>query len=530
MSTADTTNTARPASNLIGGTWQDLATPAAHDAPGAIVSTNPAHPDRVLWAGVERPSDVDAAVAAAREALPEWSGWDIERRARVLQRFAELCDQHVDQVGGLICDETGKALWDAMGEAKALGGKVGLTLDTAPEAGRARVTGFELPLSDTRTGTCTFRPHGVMAVVGPFNFPCHLPNGHIVPALLMGNTVVLKPSDKTPACGQRLVELLHEALEAEGAPAGVLNLVQGGVSVAKPLVAHSDIDGVLFTGSWPVGRAILEANLDHPGRIIALELGGNNPVIVMPDADLRQAAIEVARGAFITTGQRCTCTRRLMVHESIAESFTTLVLKAASMMIVGDPRSEHPVFMGPTVTREARDAVFNFQQSVAKAGGRILMESTPVESPGNGWFLTPGMAKVDRFSPNTCPRGSAFDAGCDQEIFGPFLRVATATDFEDALVQANATQYGLAGSLFTRDAALVQRFFREGRAGCLNVNTATAGASSKLPFGGLGKSGNHRPAGSFALDYCAAPVAGMHETGDGATIAPGMTFDDAWLG
>ncbi len=563
--TARHASLSRDPANLIGGHWRSIAITGSTDAASRIESRNPAHPSRVVFSAASRTSDLSAAVAAAREALPAWSAWPIERRAAVLRRFRDLCKARENQVADVICDETGKALWDAKAEASLLANKVDITLDDSATGPLRRVTGFELPLSASRTGRCWFRPHGVMAVVGPFNFPVHLPNGHIVPALLMGNTIVFKPSDKAPACGQVLAELLDEALRAEGAPAGVVNLVQGGVDVAKALVNHDDLDGILFTGSWPVGRAIMQANLDRPGRMLALEMGGNNPAIVMPDADLKQAVIECVRSAFISTGQRCTCTRRVIVHRAIADRFIPAIVKAASRLVIGDPRSPAgtPVFMGPLISQSARQAVLEAQAAMIAAGGRVLLEAKAIKPDGNadGWFISPGIVQVDRFVSDPSPRGTGVPPvvgpsvevcqrtgetpvpqvqspnpwhhpGADIEIFGPLLRISITDSLNDAIAQANATNFGLAASLFCSDKSpggAIERFLREARAGCININTGTAGASSKLPFGGLGRSGNHRPAGAFSLDYCAMPIAGMIESGDASTMPQGMMFEDKWL-
>lgn len=505
--------------DLIGGEFIPI--------PGdEIVSVNPAHPDRVLWKGSPVLSHVDKAIAAAREALPVWSQWPIEKRIAVLRRYQEIAARRKQEMGELICDETGKAMWDSQAEAGILAGKVDITLDDSEQGGFRRVKDYSFNLTESRIGQCNYKPHGVMAVIGPYNFPAHLPNGHIVPALLMGNTVVLKPSEKTPAAGQALIEMFHEALEAEGAPRGVVNLVQGGPQTAVKLTTHGDIDGILFTGSWPVGRKILEANLDHPGRMVALELGGNNPTVVMPDAHLEQAAIEVARASFITTGQRCTCTRRLVVHEDIADRFVSAIVEAGKALTVGDPRSDTPVFIGPLVSGEARDAVLAFQDKLIASGAECLLkgEARATDGSTEGYYITPSVLKVDRFVAS-----DADDAGCDQEVFGPLLRVTTVKSLDEAIEQANATRYGLAASIFTTDPEAQRRFVADCRAGCINVNTGTAGASSKLPFGGLGFSGNHRPAGSVSLDYCAFPVASMVESGDSAALPQGMTFDKAWL-
>ncbi|MBX3378132.1 MAG: aldehyde dehydrogenase family protein [Phycisphaeraceae bacterium] len=524
----------RGASDLIDGEWVSLEA-GQRGAGSPVESKNPARPGEVVWSGCSRLEHVEAAVAAARRALPEWSRWPRERRFAVLRRFAKLCEARAERVAGLICDEVGKVLWDAKQEAAALPAKVEITLEDGGPL--KRVSDWEVSLGGTKVGRTWFRPHGVMAVVGPYNFPAHLPNGHIVPALAMGNTVVLKPSDKAPAVGQMLIELLQEALAAEGAPGGVVNLVQGGADVAKRLVSHEGLDGILFTGSWPVGRAIMEANLDRPGRILALEMGGNNAAVVMPDADLRQAAIEVVRSAFVTSGQRCTCTRRLIVHEAIADRFVSAVCKAASNLIVGDPRASHPVFMGPMISEGARRAVLEFQGRAAGGGGEVLVEATAMDVGGGGWYVTPGVMRVEKFvsrearqrdSEGARQRGS-IEAGEDVEVFGPLLRVAVVKGLDEAIEQANATRYGLAASIFTKDEGTVRRFCDEVRAGCINVNTGTAGASSKLPFGGLGLSGNHRPAGAFSLDYCAYPVAGMVEGSNAAAVPPGMRFEDGWV-
>ncbi len=505
-------------SDLIGGRWVAL--------PGErIKSVNPARPAVVLWQGSSRLEHADEAVRAARAAQTPWARWGRERRFAVLRRYAELCRARQADVASLIADETGKVLWDAMGEAASLFAKVDITLDASEHGGLRRVTDSEIPLGDSRVGRTWFRPHGVMVVIAPFNFPAHLANGHIVPALAMGNTVVLKPSNKSAAVGQLLVELYDEALTEAGAPPGVINLVHGTADIATALMTHPDIDGILFTGSWPVGRRILEANLDRPGRIIALELGGNNPAVVMPDCDLRQAVIECARSAFVTTGQRCTCTRRIVVHRAVADRFLGALCRVASNLVIGEPKAAHPVFMGPIISDEARRDVLQAQRAFAAAGGEVLVESAAVDSAGGGYFLSPGVMRVDRFTLD-----EEGPAGCDQEVFGPLVRVSVADSLDDAIAQANATRFGLAASIFTRDRGAAERFLDEAHAGCVNVNTGTAGASSKLPFGGLGQSGNHRPAGSFSLDYCAYPVAGMLESGAGAAVPQGMRVEDGWLG
>jgi succinylglutamic semialdehyde dehydrogenase len=512
-----------PPSDLVGGAWRALPTTGG----ATIRATNPARPDSLVWQGVPVVDHIDDAIAAARAALPAWSRTPREKRFAVLRRYQSLVKQRTDEIAGLIADETGKVMWDARGEAQALAGKVDITLDESEHGALRRVAPMQHAMGETKDGRCWFRPHGVMAVVGPFNFPMHLANGHIVPALAMGNTIVLKPSDKAPACGQLLAELFDEALRAENAPPGVVNVVQGAAESAKRLVAHDGIDGILFTGSWPVGRAILQANLDRPGRIVALEMGGNNAAVVMDDADLLQAAVECVRCAFITSGQRCTCTRRIIVHEKIAKKFIAALCKGASNLIFGDPRAEHPVFAGPLISSAARDAVLGFQHALARAGGEVLVEGTAIDTPAGGWLVSPSVVRVNRFTSDE--QDPAKHAGCDAEVFGPLARVCVVRDLDEAIEQANASRYGLAASIFTKNQPAIDRFLHEARAGCINANCGTAGASSKLPFGGLGLSGNHRPAGSFSLDYCAYPVAGMIERSSASTTSPGMRVEPEWL-
>jgi succinylglutamic semialdehyde dehydrogenase len=520
----------RAPSNLIGGAWASI--------PGeALASHNPARSRERVWAGSPSVAHVDDAVRAARRALAPWSRCGLDARARVLRRFQTIAAARADGLAELLCDEVGKVMWDAKAEAGLLASKVDITLDATEHGAMRRVASFDVSLTATRTGRCEFRPHGVVAVLGPFNFPAHLPNGHIVPALAMGNTVVMKPSDKAPGVGQWLVEVFDEACRAEGAPAGVINLVQGGADVASALVRHDDVDAILFTGSWPVGRRIMEANLDRPGRLLALEMGGNNPAIILSDADLRQAVVECVRSAFITSGQRCTCTRRVIVHEGVAQRVIPALCKAASALIIGEPRATHPVFIGPVISGPAREGIVRQTREIAASGGEVLVPLQAIDGApgapeeraarGEGWYVTPGVVRVERFVRGGDP--SRHGAGADVEVFGPLLRVSIARDLDDAIEQANATDFGLAASIFTKDERAIDKFLHECRAGCLNVNTGTAGASSKLPFGGLGRSGNHRPAGAFSLDYCAYPVGSMVERSDAAQMPAGMRFDAEWV-
>ncbi|MFM7798231.1 MAG: aldehyde dehydrogenase family protein [Planctomycetota bacterium] len=471
-----------------------------------IVSHDPARPGTEVGRARVDPAAGGHAVRAALWAFTGWSALTMDERAERLRAWSAACARSVERIAGLITRETGKILPESRQEAQLLSDKVAVTLE---ERVRGRIADYDVAGTGTRSNRCTWRPYGVMAVIGPFNFPAHLPNGHWVPALLAGNTVVFKPSEKAPATGALMAELMAEA----GMPGGVFNLVQGRGDAAAELVAHEGVDGILFTGSWPVGRRILEANLDRPGRMVALEMGGSNPAVVMDDADLRQAVVECVRCAFLSSGQRCTCTRRVVVHRAVADRFIAAFVEAARSIAVG-PGDAVPVpFMGPVISREAREAVLAFQRECAARGEDVLLESRAL--PGEGWFVTPGVLRARRFERAT-----------DREVFGPVVRISVADGLDDAIEQANATEFGLAASVFTRSEGVVQAAMARLRAGCINVNCGTAGASGKLPFGGLGRSGNLRPAGAAMIDACAYPVASMAEPGDAAVIPPGLTVPE----
>ena len=501
---ASSTYLAHPPSDYVDGTFRPI--------PGdALVTRDPASPGRAVWSGAPSMEHLEQAVAAARRALPAWSALPLEARREALLRWRDAALRLAPRLAAAISREIGKVGWEAELEAKLVADKVSITLE---ERVLARVTGFEVAAGPGKTGVCGFRPHGVMAVLGPFNFPAHLPNGHVVPALLVGNTVVLKPSDKAASVGQLMAELAHEA----GIPAGVVNVVQGGSTIASRLASHPEVDGVLFTGSFPVGRRILEANLDTPGRLVALEMGGSNAAIVAGSADLRRAAIECALAAFATTGQRCTCTRRIIVDERVADRFVPAFLRIASNLIVAAADDGVPAFMGPLASSDAREQVLAAQAAGARQGhGRLLLEASPLDR--EGFFLTPGVVEVGRFV-------RRID---EVEVFGPYVEIVRVASIDEAIAQANATNFGLAASLFSEDEGEWRAFLAGCRAGCLNWNTGTAGASSRLPFGGLGRSGNHRPAGAFAVDACAYPVATMIETGEPA-VPQGMRVESRWFG
>ncbi|MFQ5515444.1 MAG: aldehyde dehydrogenase family protein [Myxococcota bacterium] len=435
---------------------------------------------------------LESAVEAARHAHPAWRDAHPEERAAYLRRFATCIELERDRLAQLIAREVGKPLWEAATEVDAMVAKVEITLGPGLELIRER--SFESgPGQRAR-----WRAHarGVLAVLGPFNFPGHLLHGHVVPALATGNTVVVKPSEHAPATGQLYAELAQRA----GFPPGVLNLVQGDGQVGARLASHPDVQGVLFTGSYAVGRRILEATLDQPFKIVALEMGGKNAVLVCADADPGQAAHAIAYGAAITTGQRCSATSRVIVERPRADELIERLVRVFGGIHIGYGLDED-VFMGPLISAAARERHARVLELAREEGAEILLEGGPVEGPRRGHYVRPSLHRVDRVS-----RTSPYQA---EEHFVPDVHVVVVEDFDEAVAALGCSDYGLAGSVFTSSRERFEHVLRESRLGLLNWNTSTVGASSNLPFGGVGRSGNDRPAGVMSTLYCTYPIASL---------------------
>jgi succinylglutamic semialdehyde dehydrogenase len=439
------------------------------------------------------------AVARARDAFPRWRDAGSEVRAAVLERFARVVAEREAELALLVAREVGKAHWDALAEARLLAPKVAVTL----AEGMALVR----PIAPAAGQRATYRPRGVLAVYGPFNFPAHLPNGHIAPALATGNTVVFKPSEVAPAAGAWMAERWRDA----GLPDGVLEVVQGGPDTGRAL-ARADVDGILFTGSYATGRALQEATLDAPHKLLALELGGSNAMIVCADADLDLAVSEAALSIAATTGQRCTATRRIFVDRAVREPFQEKLCRVLGGLRVGPPL-EDGVFMGPLASHAAHERLERMRGLAAEAGGeRVLLVDTGRPPPYAGAGLVRFESTVQRHPYQR------------EEIFGPEAALYPVDDLDEAIAAANDSDYGLAASVITRSRAQYERCIGQIRTGVLNWNKGTVGASGRLPFGGSGKSGNDRPAGVTATLYCTSPQAHLEsEAGfDPAGLPPGM--------
>ena len=463
-----------------------------------VVSLEPAT-GAELWRGAA--GDVDAVVDRARRAWPAWAAQPLATRIELCRRFANEVRKQADKFAELIARETGKPLWEARTEVEAVIAKVDISVSAYAE----RTGQKKLDSALQGTSAVRHKPHGVMAVLGPYNFPAHLPNGHIVPALIAGNVVIFKPSEKTPAVGEFLVGCFHRA----GISAAVVQLLVGGPVEGQALVAHRDVDGVLFTGSVQAGIAINKKLATNPGKIVALEMGGNNPIVVIDTPLVTDAAILVIQSAFTTAGQRCTAARRLIVKASMYDALVSEVKKLADRIVFDHPFADPVPFMGPVIDNNAADQLTESFLYLLSNGGRAIKH---MQRPREGLpFVSPAIIDV-----------TAMKDRPDVELFGPLLQVVKVDDFDQAIAEANNTRFGLSASLVGGNPQDYNRFWANVRAGIINWNRPTSGASSKAPFGGLGLSGNHRPAAFYAADYCAYPVASTEMDQPRASLGAGF--------
>ena len=486
--------------HFINGQWV-----AGEGSP--ITSVDPTK-NQTFWRGqAASATQVDSALNAARAALPQWSAKTVEERLSLIKEFAALLDENKQQLAALIAQETGKPLWETATEIGAMIGKIAIS----EKAYFERTGTVENPMPVGKA-FIRHKPHGVVAVFGPYNFPGHLPNGHIVPALIAGNTVVFKPSDLTPAVAEATVKLWEQA----GIPAGVLNLIQGEVETGKALASHPQIDGLFFTGSSRTGKILHEQFAGHPGKILALEMGGNNPLIVTEVTDTKAAVHDIIQSAFVTSGQRCTCARRLFIPATAAgDALVDALVNATRKISVGHYDAEPQPFMGAMISAAAAKGMVAAQQQLLDAGATALEPLKHLDEQTG--LVTPGIVDVTTIA----------DTMEDEEHFGPLLKIIRYTDFDTAIAQANNTRFGLSAGLLSDSEADYQHFFTHIRAGIVNWNRPITGASSAAPFGGIGESGNHRASAYYAADYCAYPVASVEldKVTLPGTLSPGLELE-----
>lgn len=454
-----------------------------------FTSINPAD-GSIIWQGKQATqAEIEAASAAAHKALANWSSLDFFSRSRYLQNFATIVKAKSQELTQLIALETGKPLWEALTEVNSVIAKVNLSIQASEE----RTAEKETTAVDAKAWL-RYKPHGVIAVLGAFNFPAHLSNGHIVPALLSGNTILYKPSELTPAVAQFIMNCWHES----GIPHGVINCIQGDGNVAKALLT-TDIQGVYFTGSYHTGKQIHQYFSERPEVILALEMGGNNPLIIDEVADINAAVYSSLLSSMLTAGQRCTCARRIIIPDnSFGEQFLLRFIEACRNLTIGKFTDKPEPFMGPVISHQHAISHLNAQQTLKDMGGKALLSMTLLAE--NTGFLSPGI--IDMTKAIRHP---------DEEIFAPLVQIYRYHDFAEALRLANQTRYGLAAGLISDHNDHYQQFYQTIRAGLINWNRPTTGAAGNLPFGGVGLSGNHRPSAYFATDYCSYPIASLEQ-------------------
>lgn len=452
-------------------------------------SLNPANND-ILWQGQGADSQqIDDAITAARAAFLAWSLTSYADRLAVVKAFQTQLKEHAEEIAIAIAQETGKPLWETRTEAAAMAGKI----DLSAKAYEERTGVVSKPAPPGTQAWLRHRPHGVVAVFGPYNFPGHLPNGHIVPALLAGNTVVFKPSEQTPMVAELTVKCWLNA----GLPAGVINLVQGARETGIALANHNGIDGLFFTGSSSTGMLLHKQYAGRPDKILALEMGGNNPLIVSQVADTRAAVHEIIQSAYISAGQRCTCARRLYIPKGAqGDHLVEMLVTTIGKIRVGFYDAEPAPFMGSVISSTAAQQLLTAQQALIKQGAKSLVTMRLLTA--NTGLLSPGL--VDVTNAKDLP---------DEEYFGPLLTLTRYDNFDQAITMANNTSFGLSAGLLSDSRKEYDYFLPRIRAGIVNWNKQITGASGAAPFGGVGASGNHRASAFYAADYCAYPVASI---------------------
>ncbi len=466
---------------------------------------NPATGQQVWTGAAATGHEVDAACRAARTAFDAWATMALDERIAICTRFRDLLKQHGETLAASISQEVGKPLWEARAEVTTMANKV----DISVQAYHARTGQTQAKIADG-DAVLRHRPHGVFGVFGPYNFPGHLPNGHIVPALIAGNALVFKPSEFAPQTAIKTVELWASA----GLPKGVLNLVNGARDTGAALAHNPTLDGILFTGSYQTGAILHRQFAGKPGKMLALEMGGNNTLVAWDVGNLDAAVHHAIFSAFVSAGQRCTCARRLIVEDSPAgQAVIDRLMEVARNIRIGPSDQTPPPFMGPVVSTQVAQRLLQAQADLVAKGGKTLLEMRQLKE--NTGFLSPGI--VDVTDAHGIP---------DEEWFGPLLQIKRVKSFDAAINEVNATEYGLAAGLLSDDEALWKKFLIHARAGIVNWNRPTTGAASTAPFGGIGKSGNHRPSAYYAADYCAYPVASIENSvlEMPQQLSPGLLF------
>lgn len=465
--------------NFINGIWKQ-------GSGDRLVSFSPNN-NQPIWEGYSSTSeDINTCVSLAIKALPVWSNMDVEQRITYLQKYVEIVKENAEHLAEVISIEIGKPLWESKTEVSAIIGKLTPSISAYNLRNAERINELAYGISKTH-----FKPIGVVAVIGPYNFPGHMANGHIIPALISGNTVIFKPSEK----GALTAEFLMKLWEKAELPKGVINMLQGDANTGELLVSHNGINGVFFTGSYSVGSKI--QRICGTNKMCALEMGGNSPLVVWDSEDIDAAVLSTIQSAFITAGQRCSAARRVIIPNNIfGNKFADRLVEISRNIRVGQYTDNPEPFFGPLRSKEMVDAVLREQETLLSQGGISMLKS--IRMSMGDCFVSPGIIDITNISEKQ-----------DNELIAPFIKIIRVNTFNEAIDEANNTEYGLAAGIITEDKTLYQKFSTNVHAGLINWNQQLTGAVGTAPFGGIKKSGNYRPSGYFAVDYCVYAVASI---------------------
>ena len=444
-----------------------MGTPVVSDA--EIISLEPAT-GAEAWRG--KTGNIDEAVSQARHGWPAWAAQPLATRIELTRRFANEVRKDSEDLARMISRETGKPLWEALAEVEAVVARVEIAIRGYAERCAQR------KLNNGLQGLVAVRhkPHGVMAVLSPYSQPALIPAGHVLTALIAGNCVILKPSEKASGSAEMLIRCFHRA----GVPAAVIQLLIGDRQLGLDLALRPGVDGVLFNGTVQTGIALNRRLAANPGKIVGLELGGNNPLVVLDTPKVEEAATVIVQSAFAGAGQRSTAARRLIVKASMYEPVMEAVKRIADRLICGAPFDDPAPYMGPVIDNAAADGLTESFIYLLSNGGKALKHMVRLR-PGLP-FLSPAIIDVTPVKDRP-----------DVELFGPLLQVVQVDDLDSAIAEANHTRFGLAAGLIGGTPQEYNRFWANIRAGLVSWNRPTTSDLPAAPFGGIGYSGNHRP-------------------------------------
>ncbi|MBS4224331.1 alpha-ketoglutaric semialdehyde dehydrogenase GucD [Lederbergia citrea] len=466
-------------SNYVAGEWKAAASGKTRDI------INPATQEIVGKSPVSSLEDLDQAVQAASEARIEWSRLSGAARGDYLYKAANIIEERLNDIATTMTKEMGKTLPEAKGETAR-----GVAILRYYAGEGMRKVGDVIPSTDSEAFMFTKRvPLGVVGIITPWNFPVAIPIWKMAPALIYGNTVVIKPASETAITAAKVIECFHDA----GLPKGVVNMMTGSGSViGEGIVNHPGINGISFTGSDVVGKGIAKGAVER-GAKFQLEMGGKNPVIIASDADLDKAVEGTISGAFRSTGQKCTATSRVLVHSSIKQAFTDKLISAIQDIKIGNGLEEG-IWMGPCSSEAQMDTVLSYIEKGKSEGAKLIYGGNRLEGSAynQGFYVEPTIF-------------DEVDSGmqiAQEEIFGPVIALISFNDIEEAFNLANDTPFGLSASIYTENIGAMLKFIDQVDAGLVRINAETAGVELQAPFGGMKQSSSHsREQGEAAIEF-----------------------------